>query len=829
MADIDVDNALSNLTLAEKCDLLAGGEFWRTYAVPRLGIPSLCITDGADAVRGSRFFNSTPSVCLPCGEALAATWNVELLQQLGALMGDECRVKKAHVLLSPTINIPRSPLAGRAHECFGEDPYLSGVLAGYFCRGVQEKGIIATPKHFVCNDQEQGIFSMDCLLTQRALREIYLLPFMLAIKLGNPGALMSAYNKVNGVHVIDSTYLLREVLRKEWKFRGLVMSDWFGMYSVCGAAEAGVDLEMPGPGQWRGKRLAHAVAAGRIEPEVVDDRARAVLNLVKEAALSGIEGTSEETLDRPEDRALLRKAAAESIVLMKITEGILPFDPTKPIAVIGPNAKVAAYRGGRVAHLRPYRAVSPFEAITERSDADVLFSQGIYNHFELPLLGAQMRTQSGEVGYDMRIYAEPPEAGATRKCLNHYELLNSCGFFFNYHDKDLREWYIDIEGTFTPDKSGLFDFGVSVQGTANLYVDGALVVDNTTSQKQAEGFFRNGTIEEVGSLHVEAGRTYQILCRWNHPQTSALLKDNSQTFKPGNIRLSGCHRLDTDDSIVAAAKLASEVEQVVVLAGFVGEWESEGNDRKHMDLPPDTDRLISAVLKANPQAAICISSGGPYSMPWLAETKALLQVWYGGNETGNAITDVLYGDTNPSGKLPLSFPMRLQDNPAFLCSHAERKRVLYADDIFVGYRYYDTVEREVLFPFGHGLSYTQFKITNPRASVDSDTLLVELAIANVGTRGGMETVQVYISRESPSVKCPTKELRGFEKVDLKRDEVRQVTLHLDLGYATGFWDEAKNRWICEEGNYTVLIGTSSRGSFERAAFRIQKTTWWTGI
>lgn len=601
------------------------------------------------------------------------------------------------------------------------------------------------------------------------------------------------------------------------------------MYSVCGAIEAGVDLEMPGPGQWRGKRLAHAVAASRIDSEVVDERVRSVLNLVKEASSAGIEGNSEEMLDRPEDRALLREAAAESIVLMKNSESILPFDRSKPIAIIGPNAKVAAYRGGRVAHLRPYYTINAFTAITEKSDAKVLFSQGIHNHFELPLLGAQMRTASGKTGFDMRIYAKPSEANATPKCLDHYELLNSCGFFFNYHNKDLQEWYIDIEGTFTPEESGIFDFGVSVQGTANLYVDGALVVENTTDQKQAEGFFRNGTVEKVGSLDVEAGRKYQIQCRWNSPQTSALLKNTSQTFHPGNIRLSGCHRLITDDSIAAAMRLASEVEQVVVLAGFVGEWESEGNDRKHMGLPSNTDRLISAVLQMNPRAAICISSGAPYSMPWLEEAGALLQVWYGGNETGNAIADVLYGDVNPSGKLPISFPMRLQDNPGFLCSHAERKRVLYADDVFVGYRYYSTVEREVLFPFGHGLSYTQFSITNARACVDLDTVLVELTITNLGTFDGMETIQVYVSQESPSVKRPAKELKGFEKVRLETKEARQVSLRLDLKYTTGFWDEAKNKWICERGKYNLLIGTSSEGSFNHASFELQETTWWTGL
>ncbi|PSN70286.1 beta-glucosidase J [Corynespora cassiicola Philippines] len=823
MADIDVEDVLSKLSLTEKCNLLSGGSFWRTHAIPRLSIPSLCITDGADAVRGSRFFNSTPSICLPCGSALAATWNTSLMQRLGALMGDECRAKKAHVLLSPTINIPRSPLAGRIHECYGEDPYLAGMLAGFFIRGVQEEGVVATVKHFVCNDQEQGIFAMDCVVSERALREIYLRPFELAIELGQPGAVMTAYNKVNGTHVTESVDLLRDLLRGEWKYQGLVMSDWFGMYGIRGAVEAGVDLEMPGPGQWRGKQLAHAVAARKIDIEVVDDRVRAVLNLVKRATAAGIEGTDEETLDRPEDRALLREAATESIVLMKNDDNVLPFDPSKPIAVIGPNAKVAAYRGGRVAHLRPYHTVAPFEAIKDKSTAEVLFSQGLYNHWELPLLGAQMRTSSGKVGYDMYIYSGPPGSTEPRKRLDHYELLNSCGFFFNYPDKNLRRWSIDIEGTFTPDTSGLFDFGVSVQGTASLYVDGELVVDNTTNQKKADGFFRNGTIEEVGSMHVEAEKTYQILCRWNSPETSALLENDEQTFKPGNIRLGGCHRLDTDEAIAAAAQLAAEVDQVVVLAGFIGEWESEGNDRKTMELPPNTDGLISKVLQANPSAAICISSGGPYCMPWVNEAKALLQVWYGGNETGHAISDVLYGIKNPSGKLPITFPIRLQDNPAFLCSHADYNQVLYADDIYVGYRFYDTVDRETLFPFGHGLSYTQFEMGNIEAFVEGDVLLVSCTVKNVGSRDGVETVQVYISQSSPSIRCAAKQLKGFEKVGVRAGETERVTLRLDLWNATAFWNVDKHQWVREQGDYNVMIGCSSRGRFGHALFSLPST------
>jgi beta-glucosidase len=296
--------------------------------------------------------------------------------------------------------------------------------------------------------------------------------------------------------------------------------------------------------------------------------------------------------------------------------------------------------------------------------------------------------------------------------------------------------------------------------------------------------------------------------------------NNDEAFKPGNIRLGECHRLDIDGAISSAAQLAFEIDQVVVFAGFVGKWESKGNDRKDMNLPPNTDRLISEILKANSSAVVCMSSGGPYSMPWLDQTKALLQVWHGGNETGNAIANVLYGITNPSGKLPLSFPKRLQDNSAFLCSHADHDRVLYADDIYVGYRYYDAVDREVLFPFGHGLSYTEFEISDAKAVVDGGNLSVHCLVTNVGSRDGTETVQVYVSHQLPGIRCPPKQLRGFTKVRVRRDERQHVTLCLDLWHATAFWNEDSGRWVREKGDYTIMIGNSSRGSFTRTEFTV---------
>ncbi|PSN70278.1 beta-glucosidase precursor, partial [Corynespora cassiicola Philippines] len=836
MADIDVEKVLSQLSIAEKCDITSGLDFAHTLPIPRLGIPPLRTSDGPNTVRGTRFFNSTTTICLPAGPALAATWNRALLQDIGGLLADESIAKGSHVLLAPCVNIPRSPLGGRGHEAFGEDPLLAGVLAGHMCIGIQEKGIIATPKHFLCSDQEQGCFSMNCIVTERALREMYLMPFMLAIKIGDPGAIMAAYNKINGVHVTEDRRILHEILREEWGFRGLVMSDWHGLYATTSPIRAGLDLEMPGPNQWRGKSLAHSLLANRLSIHDLDNCVRRILNMVKEAERSRIPAEAPEMLlNREQDRQLLRRAAAESIVLLKNEGSILPLDPKKPIAVIGPNAAIAAYRGGRIAHLRPYYTVSPLEAIRKRSESPVSFSQGIYNHKERPLLGHQLRTSTGELGFDMYIYTEPPSA-LDRKPVDHYEFLNSCGYFLNYENPDRidgENWHVDISGRLTATESGPYDFGVSVQGTASLYVDGELVVDNTKDQQFGEGFFRAGTVEKVGTVKLVKGQTYDVLIHWAGAHTSDLIKNSPLTFHPGGIRLGGCYQMDVSASIRAAAELAGQAEQVVLLAGLMGDWENEGADRPSMDLPKYTDDLINSVLDANPKTVVCISSGSPVTMPWADRTSALLHVWYGGNETGNAISDVLYGDVNPSAKLPLSFPIHLRDNPTFLCSRAERRRILYAEDVYVGYRFYDSMEKPVLFPFGHGLSYTEFRLSDLQFQVHGarDKAIIEVLVnvENVGSYDGAEVVQVYIEPRDPSVGRPTKELKGFEKVGVVKQSEKTATVLLELKYALGFWDEAENRWVCESGDYEILVGTSSRGEFLRDTLHLDETFWWQGL
>lgn len=804
---------------------IAGKDFWHTVSVPRLGVPSIRTSDGPNGVRGTRFFNSVPAACLPCATALGATFDADLLYDVGKLLGQECKAKGVHVLLGPTINIQRGPLGGRAFESFSEDPYLSGTMASYYCKGVHTENIVTTPKHFVCNDQEHERMGVNSIVTERALREIYLMPFMLAIKNAKPQAIMAAYNKVNGLHASENEILI-DILRKEWKWEGLVMSDWFGTYSTSDGIGAGQDLEMPGPTRWRGELLSHAVKHKTVKSHVLDDRVRAVLNLVKLAAKSGVaEGAIEKGLNRPEDQSFLRRVAAESIVLLKNDHHVLPFKKDKRVAVIGPNAKMATFAGGGSACLTPYYKVTPFTGISSKCDK-VSFAEGPRALKFLPLLGSQIRTPDGKPGFTFRAYDKPPTA-TDRQLLDELHLTSSDMFIADYQVShyDSSILYVDIDGVFTPEEDGRYDFGLTVQGTGMLYFDGKLLIDNSTNQRPGTAFFGCGTMEETASVTLEKGKSYPLHAEFG---TAAA----SQGFGKGGLRLGCCKYVDTAEAIRQAAKLASEVEQVVVVAGLNSEWEGESFDRPTMDLPTGSDELIQAVLAANPNAAIVIQSGAPVTMKWANQAKAIVQAWYGGNETGNGIADVLFGDVNPSGKLSVSFPCQLSDNPSYLNWGSERGRVLYGEDIYVGYRYYEKINLPTRFPFGHGLSYTTFVFSPVNLSdvtSSSQTISAVLNVTNDGSRAGAEVVQIYIAPVSPSIRRPVKELKGFKKVFLEAGETKEVEIVMELKYAASFWDEERKSWIVEKGKYKVLVGNSSHADFQEKEFELEKTYWWNGL
>ncbi|KAJ5216204.1 uncharacterized protein N7498_002611 [Penicillium cinerascens] len=840
MSEIHIDDVLSELTLNEKVELLSGIDGWHTAAIPRLGIPSVRMSDGPNGVRGTRFFNGVPAACLPCATALGASFDTELIFSLGKLLGLECRAKGAHVLLGPTINIQRGPLGGRGFESFSEDPLLSGSLAASYCLGVQSENVIATPKHLVCNDQEHERVAVSALVTERALREIYLLPFQLALAGANPGALMTSYNKVNGCHASESPELLQDVVRKEWNYKGLIVSDWFGTYSGSEAVNAGLDLEMPGPSRFRGAGLVHAVTSNKVSERTINERVRTILEMVKQAVRSEIpENAPEVERNLPEDKALLRRAASESIVLLKNNDQILPLNPNKKTLVIGPNANIAAYCGGGSAALPAYYSITPLEGIRDRCTKDVTFSQGVYGHKELPLLGDQLKTKDGQIGYTFSVFTEP-SSNKNRKAVDILHMKSSSCFLMDYKHPEIHSdiYYITMEGIFEPTESGIYDFGLTVAGTGELFIDGRKLIDNKINQRQGTSFFGIGTPEERGSRYLKAKQQYKVLVDYGTAPTSNLKLHGVVSFGPGGLRVGCCKRIDIESSIQDAVDLAATADQVVICVGLSSEWESEGFDRPHMNLPPMSDELVERVLTVHPNAVIVVQSGTPVKMPWVRDAKSLLHAWYGGNETGNGIADVIFGDVNPSGKLPLSFPEVIEQNPTYLSFRSEGGRVLYGEDIYVGYRYYEKVKVKPLFAFGYGLSYTEFRLTGLAISqplkalnrIKGEVLKVSVSVENIGPYSGAETVQIFISPpSSASISRPVRELKGFKKLELQQGEKLEVVIVIPVALATSFWDETQSAWVSEAGEYRITAVGTGEQNYLSTGFEISHTREWNGL
>ena len=601
---------------------------------------------------------------------------------------------------------------------------------------------------------------------------------------------------------------------------------------------------MPGKTRWRGDALAHAVSANKVPEFILDERVRNLLNLINYVEPVGIpENAPEKGLNRPEDQALLRRAAAESVVLMKNQDNILPLKKDKSVLVIGPNAKLATYCGGGSASLEPYYTVTPFEGVSAKGQASVAFSQGIYSHKDLPLLGPQLKTADGRTGFMFRVFNEPPTQ-ANRELVDEIHLVSSSGFLMDYVNPKIKSmtFYVDMEGFFTPEEDGLYDFGVTVVGTGRLLVDDEVVVDNTTNQHRGSAFFGSGTIEEKGSKHLQAGRAYKVVLQFGTAPTSDLDNRGIVVFGPGGFRFGASRRVSQEDLISHAVEQAARAEQVVLFAGLSMEWETEGYDRDTMDLPPGSDELITRVLAANPNTVVVIQSGTPVTMPWVFNTKALLQAWFGGNECGNGIADVLYGDTNPAAKLPLTFPVRLQDNPSFTNFRSERGRVLYGEDIYVGYRYYEMVDRAPLFRFGHGLSYTTFSrsdltihsvpeqptLPSHGNGAITEPITASLTVTNTGSRAGAEVVQLWVLPPPTGVNRPVRELKGFAKIFLQPGESKQAEIVVDKKVATSWWDEQRGLWASEKGVYEVLVTGTGEGQL-KGEFEVGKTRFWIGL
>ena len=737
-----IDALLDRMTIEEQVSLLAGADFWTTVPIDRLGVPKIKVSDGPNGARGGgSLVGGVKSACFPVAISLGSTWDVELAREMGAAIAEEAKTKAARVLLAPTVNIQRSGLNGRNFECYSEDPHLTSELAVAYIEGVQAQGIAATVKHFAGNESEIERTTISSDIDERALREIYLPPFEAAVKRGGTWAVMTGYNRLNGTFASEHRWLIEEVLRGDWGFDGLVMSDWFGSHSTEPTVNAGLDLEMPGPTRDRGAKLVDAVEAGRVSRETLRARARNVLRLIERVGgFADPSMPAERAVDDPRHRALIRQIGSAGTVLLK-NDGILPLDKASvgAVALLGPNAAEARVMGGGSSQINAHYRVSPLDGI------------------RAALSGSNRIVQVRGCGND-RLVARvdgPVEVEL-------YDGLDCSGPVVNTAVEPFGEMFWGdrpegvagdafsgrIRATFRAVDSGEHLFGVTSAGFARLYVDGDLVVNSWDGWEAGPSNFFGTANEEVRvGRTLEAGRSYAIEVVYRTPDPGG----DSLALGVRALRF-GIERPLGDEAIEEAVARAAEADVALVFVGRNGEWDAEGNDLPDLSLPGRQDELVARVAAANPRTVVVLQTGGPVLMPWLDAVAAVLQAWYPGQEAGNAIADVLFGDAEPGGRLPQTFPRRLADNSAFtadpLTYPGRDGRTEYREGVFVGYRHFDRAGTGTLFPFGFGLGYTRFDWGPVRLSAGTiepgGSVSATLSVTNTGARRGSEVVQVYV-------------------------------------------------------------------------------------
>ncbi|SIQ71377.1 beta-glucosidase [Rhizobium sp. RU35A] len=808
-----IDELLNTMTLEEQVSLLAGADFWTTVPVERLGVPKIKVSDGPNGARGAgSLVGGVKAACFPVAIALGASWNPALVERMGVALAGQAKSKGASVLLAPTVNIHRSGLNGRNFECYSEDPLLTAELAVAYIQGVQSQGVAATIKHFAGNESEIERQTMSSDIDERSLREIYLLPFEKAVKTARVMAVMSSYNRLNGTYTSEHPWLLTEVLRQDWGFDGIVMSDWFGSHSTAETVNAGLDLEMPGPTRDRGEKLVQAVKDGEVAPETVREAARRILTLLERVgAFEQAPDLSEHALDLPEDRALIRRLGAEGAVLLK-NDGILPLTKTslEQIAVIGPNAAEARVMGGGSAQINAHYRVSPLEGIRAAlSNANsIRHAAGCRNNRLTRVFSGELTVEyfAGTQCQGMPIATERSEKGEF--------------FWFDLPHAALKldDFSVRVTATFRAEEGGEHVFGMTNAGLARLYLDGELVVNGDDGWTRGENYFGTANTELRTPVMLEAGRTYRLTVDYLSPPP----KEEGITITA--LRF-GLEKPLGDQAIEDAVAEAAASDVAVLFVGRDGEWDTEGLDLPDMRLPGRQEELIERVTAANPNTVVVLQTGGPVEMPWLDKVRGVLQVWYPGQELGHAVADLLFGDAEPGGRLPQTFPKQLADNSAITGDPAiypgQNGHVRYAEGVFVGYRHHDSRGVEPLFPFGFGLGYTRFAWSEARASgkdMGADGITVEVDVTNIGDRRGSDVVQLYVKPLSSAIERPEKELRAFAKLELGAGETGTARLTIkprDLSY----FDVEAGAFRAEAGDYDVLIAASATDIRSRIAIR----------
>ena len=805
-----IDFFLEQLTASEKIALLSGQNKWYTVPIERLGIPSIVMTDGPHGVRteghGMNRVVGT-ATAYPTGISMASTWNRDLIERVGVVLAEETRHLGCHILLGPCVNIVRSPLGGRNFETFAEDPYLAGQIGVAYVKGVQSQGIGVSVKHYAANNQEYERNRGNSVMDERTLREIYLPAFETIVKETNPWTVMCAYNRINGTYASENAFLLREILKDEWGFKGVVVSDWGAVHNIFTPVQAGLDLEMPGPARYFGQSLEAAVNNWQVDERWVDDAARRMLRIIFRAGVMTEDTLPAGSGDTPAHRALARELASESMVLLKNDTNLLPFDAKgiQKLGVIGLNANTVVSGGGS-SRVDPHHWVTPLAGIRAKFGEvmKIAYEPG-YDNREIPLI------------IEKECFTHPD--GVTQGL--HTELFSNLDFSgepaLTRVDGRIEAWWggggpatgvvdekhfsIRWQGTFTPPETGETQFFLSNTGTARVWLDGELVLDNDVGIHQSSTIDWDEMVAKA-AISLDKDRAYEITIEFVSGENNPFALINF-TYIPA-LSVEG-------DLEMRAVDLAKDSDAVVIVAGLSDTYESEGHDRPHMNLPGGQMALIRAVAAVNPKTVVVVNAGAPVVMDWVEDVPAVVLAYYPGQEGGHALADILFGDVNPSGKLTVSFPKRLEDNPAFI-NYPGWQDVHYGEGIFVGYRYYDTKDVEPLFPFGHGLSYTSFiyrDLVVPKEVAQGEECKISVVVENSGDVAGQEVVQLYIRDLESRLMRPSKELKAFEKVHLAPGTVKEVTFNLPLR-AFSYYDPHQGGWVAEPGTFEVLVGSSSR-------------------
>jgi beta-glucosidase len=783
---------LKRLTLEEKIDLISGVDDFYIRGVKHIGLPPLKMADGPFGVR-----NYGPATTLG-GIELAATWDSDLAQRVGETIGQDARARGVHFMLGPGVNIHRAPMCGRNFEYFGEDPFLAARTAVAYIEGMQSQGVSATIKHFMGNNQEYLRHDMDSVIDERTMREIYLPTFEAAVKEAHVGAIMDSYNLTNGIHMTQNGYLNNDVLKKEWGFDGILMSDWDSTYDGVAAANGGLDLEMPSGKFMNRATLLPAINSGKVSEATIDDKVRRILRTaIRFGWLDHDQTDSSISLLNSQGDAVALDVARSGIVLLKNEKNLLPLDKKKitSIAVIGPDAYPAQPVGGGSAGVRPFTAVSYLEGLSQYlgGKATVYYERGIPTIGDMADATTFTTDEAGkQTGLDVEAFNNPDLKGdpVVRRVDQHINVDHYLADSVNQMGISIR-W----KGYFTPSIPG--DHLVFVQGPSEgagfrLYVDGQLIFDNWELTKAIICQARMPL--SAGSHRIQL--EYSAHWDWGGP----------------SIKLGIIHPETMVNS--AAKTLASRADAVILAAGFDPDIETEGGDRA-FELPPAQDELINQVAAANQNTIVVITSGGAVDMHrWLDQVPALFEGWYSGQDGGIALAELLFGDYNPSGKVPISFERRWEDNATYdsYYPRGSEKHVSYTEGVFLGYRHFDKNGIKPLFPFGYGLSYTSFSyknlaITPARVSGDAP-VTVSFDITNTGPRPGAEVAEVYVGEENSKVERPVKELKGFKKVLLAPGETRHVSVSLNRR-AFSYFDVTDHTWKSDATNFQIYVGHSS--------------------